>query len=84
MFVARRLPSAVCTRSPASRFSPDLTHTQQAARSTLNRRLFHYSPPALVTAGDRIPDVDLMENSPGTKLSLAKLLKEGKGVIVGR
>jgi len=24
-----------------------------------------------------------MENSPGTKLSLAKLLKEGKGVIVG-
>ncbi|KAF2495578.1 Redoxin [Lophium mytilinum] len=55
------------------------------SRTALGRhsgRQFHISPPVFVKAGDRIPDVDLMENSPGTKLSLAKELT-GKGVIVG-
>jgi 2-Cys peroxiredoxin 5 len=32
--------------------------------------------------GDAIPDVELMEDSPGNKVSLAKELK-GNGLIIG-
>lgn len=46
------------------------------------RASFHSSARALVKVGDSIPDVDLMEGSPGNKVNLAKELK-GKGVIVG-
>ncbi|CRG87807.1 Peroxiredoxin-5, mitochondrial [Talaromyces islandicus] len=44
--------------------------------------LFHASRPALVKVGDAVPNVDLVENSPGNKVNLAKELG-GKGVIVG-
>lgn len=44
--------------------------------------LFHATRPAFVKVGDAIPNVELVENSPGNKVNLAKELK-GKGVIVG-
>ena len=46
------------------------------------RSHFHSTSRAFVKVGDKIPDVELMENSPGNKISLAKELK-GKGVIIG-
>ena len=51
-------------------------------RSVAGRRLFHASAPALVKVGDKLPDVDLVEGSPGNKVNLAKELT-GKGVIIG-
>ena len=36
----------------------------------------------MVKAGDKIPNVDLDEGSPGTKVNLSKELT-GKGVIIG-
>lgn len=44
---------------------------------------FHSSAPAFVKVGDKIPDVELMEGSPGNKVSIAEELK-GKGLIIGR
>ncbi|OJD37084.1 tsa family protein [Diplodia corticola] len=43
---------------------------------------FHASARAHVRVGDAVPDVELMEASPGNKLSIAKQLK-GKGLIIG-
>lgn len=56
-------------------------------RSTLTspavpRRLFSTTSPAFVNRGDAIPDLDLVEGSPGNKVNLAKELK-GKGLIIG-
>ncbi|KAF2031054.1 AhpC/TSA family protein [Setomelanomma holmii] len=51
-------------------------------RAVAGRRLFHASAPAFVKIGDRIPDIELVENSPGNKVSLAKELT-GKGLIIG-
>ncbi|KAJ9627109.1 hypothetical protein H2203_003570 [Taxawa tesnikishii (nom. ined.)] len=45
-------------------------------------RPFHASSRAFVKVGDAIPDVELVENSPGNKVSIAKELK-GKGLIIG-
>jgi len=45
-------------------------------------RSFQSTSRAWVKAGDSLPDVDLVESSPGNKVNLAKELK-GKGVIVG-
>ena len=45
-------------------------------------RNFHASAPALVKVGDAVPNVDLVEDSPGNKVSIAKELKS-KGVIIG-
>ena len=36
----------------------------------------------MVQVGDKIPDVELVEGGPGTKVNLAKELK-GKGLIIG-
>lgn len=44
--------------------------------------LFHSTRPAFVKVGDAIPNVDLVEDSPGNKVNIAKELT-GKGVIVG-
>ena len=45
---------------------------------------FHTSRPALVKAGDRIPDqAVLVENSPGNKVNLAEEFKKGDGLIIG-
>lgn len=43
---------------------------------------FHSTPRAFVKVGDAIPDVDLMESSPGNKVNLSKVLT-GKGLIIG-
>lgn len=41
---------------------------------------FHASARAFVRVGDAVPDVELMEASPGNKISIAKELK-GKGLV---
>jgi len=46
-------------------------------------RLFHASTRAYVQAGDKIPEVALMEGSPGNKVNIADELKTGKGLIIG-
>ena len=51
-------------------------------KSIISVRNFHASAAALVKVGDAIPDVELVEDSPGNKVSIAKELK-GKGVIIG-
>ena len=43
---------------------------------------FHSTSRLAVNIGDRIPDVELMETSPGNKVNVAKELK-GKGLIIG-
>lgn len=53
------------------------------ARPATSRRLFHASAPAFVSAGDKLPNADLVENSPGNKVNLAKELGTGKGLIIG-
>ncbi|KAL6721193.1 hypothetical protein ACLMJK_000295 [Lecanora helva] len=37
----------------------------------------------MVKAGDKIPNVDLDESSPGDKVNLSKELATGKGLIIG-
>ena len=49
-----------------------------------SRRLFHASAPAYVQIGDKIPDVELHEGSPGNKVKIADELKTGKGLIIGK
>jgi 2-Cys peroxiredoxin 5 len=56
--------------------------TLPLTRSAAGCRLFHASAPALVKVGDKLPDVDLVEGSPGNKVNLAKELT-GRGVIIG-
>ncbi|KAL8899303.1 MAG: hypothetical protein Q9192_001636 [Flavoplaca navasiana] len=52
-------------------------------RSTIvARRSFSTTTPAFVKAGDPVPDIDLVEGSPGNKVNLAKEL-QGNGLIVG-
>ena len=58
------------------------TRRLSLARSYTSRRLFHASAPAFVSVGDKLPDVDLVEGSPGNKVNLAKELT-GKGLIIG-
>jgi 2-Cys peroxiredoxin 5 len=53
-----------------------------ATRPAAGRRLFHASAPAFVKVGDKLPSVELVEGSPGNKVSLAKELT-GKGVVIG-
>ena len=52
-------------------------------RPVAGRRLFHATAPAFVKVGDKIPNVELMENSPGNKINIAQELKSGKGLIIG-
>lgn len=52
-------------------------------RPAAGRRLFHATAPAFVKVGDKVPDVELMENSPGNKINIAQELKSGKGIIIG-
>ncbi|KAF2631755.1 AhpC/TSA family protein [Macroventuria anomochaeta] len=53
------------------------------ARPVAGCRLFHASAPTLVKVGDKLPNVELMENSPGNKVNIAEELKSGKGLIIG-
>jgi hypothetical protein len=43
---------------------------------------FHSSAPRLVKIGDALPDVEVMESSPGNKVNIFTELK-GKGLIIG-
>jgi len=52
-------------------------------RAVASARSFHFTPRLRVKVGDVVPDVELMEGSPGTKVNLAKELSSGQGVIVG-
>lgn len=61
----------------ARRFTAAVPRTLSAQSA-----LFHASRPALVKVGDAVPNVELVENSPGNKVNLSKELTE-KGVIVG-
>jgi len=45
-------------------------------------RTFQSSARANVKVGDAIPDIELVETSPGNKVNIAKEL-QGKGIIVG-
>jgi 2-Cys peroxiredoxin 5 len=47
-------------------------------------RLLHASARAYVQVGDKIPNVELMENSPGNKVNIADELKSGKGLVIGK
>ncbi|KAK3110949.1 hypothetical protein LTR53_014248 [Teratosphaeriaceae sp. CCFEE 6253] len=46
------------------------------------RAHFHLTRKSLVAIGDTIPDLELMENSPGNKVSIAKELGP-RGLIIG-
>ena len=54
----------------------------QAVRRFPQVASFHASPRAFVKVGDQIPNVELMEGSPGNKVSIADELKD-KGLIIG-
>lgn len=45
-------------------------------------RGFHASAAAFVKVGDAIPDVQLVEDSPGNKVSIANELKDN-GIVIG-
>ncbi|KAI4175808.1 MAG: hypothetical protein LQ343_001421 [Gyalolechia ehrenbergii] len=51
-------------------------------RSQLVHRTFTTTRPAFVNVGDAIPNIELVEGSPGNKVNLANELK-GKGVVIG-
>lgn len=52
--------------------------------SLVHTRPFHISSRNRIQIGDPIPDVPLMESSPGNKISLAEQFGQGgRGVIVG-
>ena len=46
-------------------------------------RAFHATTSALVNVGDSVPGLDLVEDSPGNTVNLAKELSQGKGLIIG-
>ena len=62
--------------------------TRSIARTLLQStyksiRVFHQTAVNMVKVGDSIPNVDLVEGSPGDKVNLSKELASGKGLIVG-
>ncbi|TKA61221.1 hypothetical protein B0A49_08998 [Cryomyces minteri] len=59
-----------------------LSATVPRALGSFPRSSFHSTSRAFVKIGDGVPDVELMENSPGNKVNLAKELK-GKGLVIG-
>lgn len=66
-------------------FAARTTRTAVSAlrtRTPFINRSFHASAPIMVKVGDSIPDIELMEDSPGNKVSIAKSLT-GKGLIIG-
>ncbi|KIW05586.1 uncharacterized protein PV09_03461 [Verruconis gallopava] len=54
-----------------------------ARQPLMPRAGFHASATRFVKVGDAVPDVELMESSPGNKVNLAAELKSGKGLIIG-
>lgn len=58
------------------------TVTKSVVKRNTTARPFHVSALLRVAVGDKIPDVELVESSPGNKVSIAKEL-QGKGLIIG-
>lgn len=56
--------------------------TRRLALSASRSRSFHSSTRAFVKAGDKVPNFELVEGSPGNKVNLSSELT-GKGVIIG-
>ena len=56
--------------------------TSSIFNTAFQPRYFHPTTVNMVKVGDKIPDVDLFEASPGDKVNLSKELK-GKGLIIG-
>jgi peroxiredoxin 5 len=52
-------------------------------QSTSKFRLFSSTPAIMVKAGDSIPTVELVEDSPGNTVDLAKELVAQSGLIIG-
>lgn len=46
-------------------------------------RTFHQTAVKMVKVGASIPNVDLVEGSPGDKVNLSKELASGSGLIIG-
>ena len=56
----------------------------RAPLSATARRSFQTTRPALINVGDTVPAVELMEDTPGSKVSLADLIeKSGDALIIG-
>lgn len=71
---------------PVRSFSRSFGRAGAVSQSAFHEVLaFHTTSPALVRAGDQIPDLDvLVENSPGNKVNLFKELgAKGKALIIG-
>lgn len=62
--------------------APALRRAALSKVASTSARGFHSSPRALVKVGDAIPDVELVENSPGNKVNLREQIK-GRALIVG-
>lgn len=72
--------------SLVNRLSPRILHAASQRSLPVRRciRDFHVSALYnMVQPGDAIPDVELVEKSPGNKVSLAQELASGKGLIIG-
>ena len=54
-----------------------------SAPVTVRSRPFHATSSVLVKVGDRIPNLELVEDSPGNQVNLSRELAQGKGVIIG-
>lgn len=60
--------------------------SRRVAPSLLRRtpiRTFGASSALKVQVGDALPDVELMEDSPGNKVNLKHELSKGKGLVIG-
>ncbi|RPB17755.1 peroxiredoxin [Morchella conica CCBAS932] len=44
---------------------------------------FHVSASTFINVNDRIPDIEVMEDSPGNKISIGKELKGKKAILLG-
>lgn len=58
--------------------------TARAPLSTTARRTFQTTRPAFINVGDTVPAIELMEDTPGTKVNLAsEIEKKGDALIIG-
>ncbi len=66
---------------------PSLCRSQSTRNNSIGPgtfvKSFHTTVRANVKVGDSIPDVDLVEGSPGNKINLGRELRQGKGLIIG-
>jgi hypothetical protein len=76
-------PASYPTMASMIRRAPTAFAARALVASRSGARQFSSTPVAFVNVGTSIPDVEVQEGSPGNKVSLAKELAKGKGVIVG-